>query len=103
MNKPGADARAFSIRDWVKDEDAGSWLFMSSRSDQHEMMRPLISTWMDIALNAIMAQERDPDRTIWIILDELPSLNKLPTLEAGLAEGRQYGAAYVVGLLALPA
>ena len=101
MNKPGADARAFSIRDWVKDEDAGSWLFMSSRSDQHEMMRPLISTWMDIALNAIMAQERDPDRTIWIILDELPSLNKLPTLEAGLAEGRQYGAAYVVGLQSL--
>lgn len=91
------DKPVFSIRKWV-DEDSPSCLFLTSRSDQHETIRPLITTWMEVALSAIMAQTRDPDRTIWILLDELPSLNQLPSLQGGLAEGRQFGAAFVLGI-----
>lgn len=101
MNRPYSDSPDFSIREWVRNEESEACLFLSSRSDQHETLRPLISTWMDIALNAIMSQDRDPDRTIWLFLDELPSLNQLSTLEKGLAEGRQYGAAYVLGIQSL--
>lgn len=101
MDRPASDRPDFSIREWVRNEDSEACLFLSSRSDQHETLRPLISTWMDIALNAIMSQDRDPDRTIWLFLDELPSLNQLSTLEKGLAEGRQYGAAYVLGIQSL--
>jgi|TARA_R110002049_G_scaffold259498_1_gene435352 type IV conjugative transfer system coupling protein TraD len=98
----GQDERAsFSIREWVQRNDCEACLFLTSRSDKHQTLRGLITVWLEIALTAIMAQERDPDRTIWIIADELPSLYKLPSLEKGLAEGRQYGAAYVLGIQTL--
>lgn len=101
MEKVGDEHDAFSIRQWIKDETHHSFLFLSSRSDKHETLRGLITVWLELALNAIMAQERDPNRTIWIIADELPSLYKLPSLEKGLAEGRQFGAAYVLGIQTL--
>ena len=98
----GQDERAsFSIREWVQRNDSEGCLFLTSRSDKHQTLRGLITVWLEIALTAIMAQERDPNRSIWIIADELPSLYKLPSLEKGLAEGRQYGAAYVLGIQTL--
>ncbi|CAO5683379.1 MAG: hypothetical protein HEEMFOPI_01962 [Holosporales bacterium] len=39
----------------------------------------------------------DPNRRIWVIADELASLNKLPSLDMALAEGRKYGACLVLG------
>jgi len=101
MERNDIDRDAFSIRNWVEDEESSAFLFMTSRSDKHETLRGLITVWMELAMNAIMAQDRDPDRTIWIFLDELPSLFKLPSLEKGLAEGRQFGAAYVLGIQTL--
>jgi len=101
MEKAAPDRDPFSIYDWVKNHDDRSCLFLTSRSDKHQSLRGLITVWLEMALNAIMSQERDPDRTIWIFADELPSLNKLPSLEKGLAEGRQFGAAYVLGIQTL--
>lgn len=101
MERSDVDRDAFSIRQWVEDEESSSFLFMTSRSDKHETLRGLITVWMELAMNSIMAQDRDPDRTIWLFMDELPSLYKLPSLEKGLAEGRQFGAAYVLGIQTL--
>lgn len=101
MERNDVDRDAFSIRQWVEDEESSAFLFMTSRSDKHETLRGLITVWMELAMNSIMAQDRDPDRTIWIFLDELPSLYKLPSLEKGLAEGRQFGMAYVLGIQTL--
>tara|TARA_R110000744_G_scaffold91550_3_gene177614 strand:+ start:42325 stop:44451 length:2127 start_codon:yes stop_codon:yes gene_type:complete len=101
MERTGIDRASFSIRQWIEDEDSCAFLFMTSRSDKHETLRGLITLWMELAMNSIMAQDRDPDRTIWLFLDELPSLFKLPSLEKGLAEGRQFGAAYVLGIQTL--
>ena len=45
--------------------------------------------------------ERDPTRAnknVWIIVDELPSLEKIPKLKTALAEGRKYGGCVVAGL-----
>jgi type IV conjugative transfer system coupling protein TraD len=98
MERAGVERDSFSIRQWVEDDDASSFMFMTSRSDKHESLRGLITVWMELAMNSIMAQDRDPDRTIWFFIDELPSLYKLPSLEKGLAEGRQFGAAYVLGI-----
>lgn len=99
--RPGAHRKPFSIREWVSNDEGSGFLFLTSRSDQHAIMRPMISVWMDLAINAIMAQTRNSDRTVWVFLDELPSLNVLPSLEKGLAEGRQFGAAFVLGIQTL--
>lgn len=81
----------FSIRQWIENESNHNWLFVTSRADQHATLRPLISTWLDVAANAVMSLPPDPKRRIWLCLDELPSLQQLPSLTPMLAESRKFG------------
>ena len=92
----------FSIRDWISREDgeegAGGFLFLTSRGDQHASLRGLISTWLEIAVNAMLSLSQDDGRRIWVILDELPTLHQVPSLQPGLAESRQFGGCFVLGV-----
>ncbi len=97
-NKDGEVEKTFSIRNWVKNDDSSSFLFISSRGDQHESLKPLISTWLEIAINSLLSLKQDQNRRIWIILDELPSLHTLPSLNSGIAESRQFGGCFVLSL-----
>ena len=96
----------FSITDWIENGDersarnAGSTLFLSSRADMHETLRPLLTVWMDTAVRALMSRPRDPNRRIWFIMDEVAALQELPSIMDGLARGRQFGAAFVLGIQA---
>ncbi len=97
----------FSIRDWISDDgrarDAHArkgdgFLFLTSRGDQHASLRGLISTWLEIAVNAMLSLEQDDERRIWVVLDELPTLHQVPSLQPGLAESRQFGGCFVLGI-----
>ena len=88
---------AFSIREWIEHGGEGS-LFLTSRADQHASLRGLISTWLEIAVNSLLSLPRSDDRRVWVILDELPTLHQLPSLKPGLAQGRQYGGCFVLGV-----
>ncbi len=88
----------FSIRDWVKDESKDSWLFITSRADVHKSIRPLISMWIGLAVQAAMSLSPNRERRIWFILDELPTLQKLPSLDLLLAGARKFGACAVLGV-----
>ena len=96
--------KPFSIRDWIGDEDRDgdrgvpSFLFLTSRGDQHASLRGLISTWLEIAVNAMLTLAQDDGRRIWVILDELPTLHQVPSLQPGLAESRQFGGCFVLGV-----
>jgi len=95
----------FSIRNWIESEnnEQNGFLFISSKGDQHESLKPLISTWLDIAVKSLLSvsqnqhNSQDP-RRIWIILDEVGSLQALPSLLDGLAQSRQFGGAFVISL-----
>ena len=80
------EGEPFSIRQWVSGEDEGGFLFLTSRGDQHASLRGLISTWLEIAVNAMLSLAQDDGRRIWVILDELPTLHQVPSLQPGLAE-----------------
>ena len=88
---------AFSIREWIE-HDGDGCLFLTSRGDQHASLRGLISTWLEIAVNSLLSLPRGDDRRIWVILDELPTLHQLPSLESGLSETRQFGGCFVLGV-----
>ena len=88
----------FSIREWINEEDGGGCLFLTSRGDQHASLRGLISTWLEIAVNALLSLEQDDGRRVWVILDELPTLHQVPSLQPGLAESRQFGGCFVLGV-----
>ena len=91
------DGPPFSIREWIE-RDGGGFLFLTSRGDQHASIRGLISTWLEIAVNALLSLPREDGRRIWVILDELPTLHQLPSLRPGLAESRQFGGCFVLGV-----
>ena len=90
--------KPFSIRDWIGKEDGDGFLFLTSRGDQHASLRGLISTWLEIAVNAMLTLAQDDGRRIWVILDELPTLHQVPSLQPGLAESRQFGGCFVLGV-----
>jgi len=88
----------FSIRKWIQKDMGDDWLFVSSRPDQKASLRPLITLWFDIISTSILSLPEDRNRRIWIIIDELPSLNEVPSLIDTLQEGRKFGACSVLGL-----
>ena len=92
------EGKPFSIREWIGDEDRDGFLFLTSRGDQHASLRGLISTWLEIAVNAMLTLAQDDGRRIWVILDELPTLHQVPSLQPGLAESRQFGGCFVLGV-----
>ncbi|WP_168606055.1 type IV secretion system DNA-binding domain-containing protein, partial [Novosphingobium sp. SG707] len=93
---------AFSIRDWVEKGREGSWLFITVKADQLPSLRPLITVWLDIAISAIMSLKPDRDRRLYCIIDELPTLQKLPSLSDFLARARKYGGCGVLGFQSYP-
>ena len=95
---PAPGPEPFSVRDWMRDESRDSWLFVTSRADVHKSIRPLISTWIGLAVQAAMSLPPNRERRTWFILDELPTLQKLPALDLLLAGARKYGACAVLGV-----
>jgi type IV conjugative transfer system coupling protein TraD len=90
--------RRYSIRDWVQNDDQRGFLFLSSHAQQHASLRPLLSMWLAIASTAILGLKENPKRRIWVIMDEAPSLHKLPELAETIAEVRKFGGCYVIGV-----
>ncbi|HHF3089663.1 TPA: type IV secretion system DNA-binding domain-containing protein [Vibrio alginolyticus] len=92
----------FSIRDWIAEGDEpnadDSWLFLPVRESEIEIQKPLISTWIQAAAKGLMARGVNNERTLWVVVDELPSLKKIPALSMLMAEGRGFGAAVVLGI-----
>jgi type IV conjugative transfer system coupling protein TraD len=91
-----------SIRDWVRDEKDDSWLFITVKTDQLPTLRPLITVWLDIAISAIMSMAPDRKRRLYCVIDELPSLHKLPSLGDFLARARKYGGCGILGFQSYP-
>ena len=88
----------FSIRQWVQQDNNDSWLFLSSRQNQHAALRPLISAWLNVVFYTLLSVTPQQRQTLWLVLDELPSLQRLPHLLPTLAEGRKFGGAFIVGM-----
>lgn len=97
---------AFSIKKFVRGEDgANRWLFMVMRAEDEAAIRPLVSAWFDIAINAVLALPTEEDglaehqrRRMWCVLDEVARLQQLPALAPGVREGRGKGLAFILGL-----
>ena len=91
------DEAAFSIRRWLEDEGGGN-LYITWREDMLEALKPLVSTWVDILCTSILSLPESPTRRMWMVIDELDSLQKLPSLEDALTKGRKHGLRIVAGI-----
>jgi len=88
----------FSIRQWMQDPHQTGWLFICCDPTQRNVLRPLMTGWLSIAIKSLMAMREDLSRRVWFIMDELASLNYVPCLTDALQEIRKYGGSLVVGM-----
>ena len=94
--------KGLSIREWVENEAGDGWLFITVKADQLPSLRPLITVWLDIAISAIMSLSPSRDRRLYCVIDELPTLQKLPSLSDFLARARKYGGCGILGFQSYP-
>lgn len=92
----------FSIKQWVCDavnkQTGSGWLFITSRSQYHKEIKPLVSLWLGLAMQAIQSLQPDKNRRIWLVMDELASLHRLEMLSDTMADIRKFGGCVVVGI-----
>ncbi|MBP9777615.1 MAG: type IV secretion system DNA-binding domain-containing protein [Rickettsiaceae bacterium] len=92
------EGNKFSIADWVKNDKDDSWVFVSCNDKQIDMLRPIITAWFNIFTSNVLSLPEDSNNRIYMIVDELPSLNKIPSLNNFLAQGRKYGGSALLGI-----
>jgi len=79
----------FSIKDWMQRDD-DSWLFINVSEGQLKSLGPLIATWLDVAITALLALPPSQDRRVWFFMDELASY-QINNIEALLTKSRKNG------------
>lgn len=93
------EGEPFSIRRWITTDKApGSILFITSSYEDLVLSRPLLTLWMDLAINSLMSMPRTRSLRTWFMFDELGALHRLPAIQNGLQTARNYGGAMILGL-----
>ncbi|WP_368894274.1 type IV conjugative transfer system coupling protein TraD [Kluyvera ascorbata] len=89
----------FTIREWMTQARYdNSWLFISTQARHRKSVRPLISLWVSLATLMLQSMGENSDRRVWFIIDETPSLQRIPELAETLAEARKFGGCFVLGM-----
>ncbi|MFZ3461410.1 type IV secretion system DNA-binding domain-containing protein [Vibrio harveyi] len=89
--------RPLSIKEWVKNEETDSWIFITCTEEQRSLLTPLITVWFEIAAKAILSLTPDYNRRIGGLIDEFPTLKPIPSLKDLVSLGRKYGFVPVLG------
>ena len=85
----------WNATDWAKERKG--WIFITSKKSQREVLRPLISLWIDILVMRLMEVPQPGQKQVWFVIDELASLQKLPQLHSAMTESRKSKNPLVVG------
>ena len=94
-----AQGEDFSFRDWVARGDG--LLFLASPDDPNGRLRGPVSAWMEAALGAMLSLDPGGGRGLWMAIDELEALHRLPSVLPALGEARGLGVRFAVGVEAL--
>lgn len=96
----------FSIKEWVRDNSDKRNIFINVNKNQYEVIKSLVSFWIDLAINEILSQEKteeEIERETWIFLDEAQSLEKIDSLKQGYEELRKFKGRIITSVTSLPA
>lgn len=102
--KPNAGGPSdLSIRQFIRtNADVGNrrrpWLWLTSQSDDHDAIQPLLSCWIGLAASAVLSLPTNTERRVWFILDEVGTLGRVAKLTKLVSTGREFGGAVVLGL-----
>jgi hypothetical protein len=81
----------FSLTDWAAERRG--WIFLTSTKESEERLRPLYASYLDLMMRRLMSVDESWGRTrpVKLIVDEVHTLQYLPSLYAAATEGRKYG------------
>jgi hypothetical protein len=85
------------LSEWAKRRRG--WIFITSRTDMRETLRPLQAAFINVLMKRLMSvsPEWGQAHPCWLIVDEVHSLNRLPALYETETEGRKYGLKLIQG------
>jgi hypothetical protein len=88
--------RSWTVREWAKSRRG--WIFITSTPDTIDALRPMQSLWLDMLILKLQYAEAGRDQfRVWMILDELASLNALPQLHSAMTKQRKSDNPIVLG------
>lgn len=87
--------RVWNATDWAKERRG--WIFLTSQLSERELLRPLISLWIDTLVMRLLAIPKPGQKQVWFVIDELASLQKLPQLHTAITESRKSKNPLVLG------
>jgi type IV secretory pathway TraG/TraD family ATPase VirD4 len=87
--------REWNAVDWAKERHG--WIFITSQLNEREILRPLISLWIDMLVMRLMTVPKQGQKPVWFVIDELASLQKLPQLHTAITESRKSRNPLVLG------
>lgn len=89
------DEEPFSIRSFMESDD-DRCLFLSIPKAEHmEALKNLVATWINVSVLSLMNQREDLNKRVWFLIDELPSIGKIPSLTDAVTRIRKYGGSVV--------
>lgn len=90
-------ASDFSVAKFIR-ETKDSFLYLTYRDDQLDSLRNLLSCVLDVAARTILSLPPDPNRRVWLVIDEFASIGKVQSIEAVATKARKCGGCLVIGL-----
>lgn len=91
------DKESFSLTQMIQAEHSGI-LFVTYRDDQLDALRNIIASLLDVAARAVLSLEPNPNRRVWLIIDEFASIGRVQSVEAVATKARKAGGCLVLGI-----
>jgi len=85
-----------SIKQWVHEDS--KFLILGGIPERAEMADATANIVIPLIINEVLSLEDDPNRRIWLFLDELATLGKMEDLLKAFALGRSKGLCVVAGI-----
>lgn len=82
-----AGDREWCATDWADKRDG--WIFLTSTEAEQDALRPLHSLWIDLLVLRLLTKPKPGQKKVWLVIDELASLQRLPQFFTALTKGRK--------------
>jgi len=82
-----AAGREWCATEWAEKREG--WIFLTSTEAQQEALRPLHSLWIDLLVLRLLTKPKPGQKKVWLVIDELASLQRLPQFHNALTKGRK--------------
>lgn len=98
MEELASENFRFSVRRWAFNENDDSWLFISTHSDEIDILRPLTTVWLEFACSTLISLPPDHLRRFFFVVDDLTQVNLIPSLQNFMIQSRKIGACAILGI-----